>query len=1055
MKSLNAFALLFVLTVLPVSAQLGPDGTGVVNGYQIGPGADLEGARLRDANLRDANLRDANLSRANLSFAVLSGANLSDANLSFADLSFANLRDADLSDANLSDAILSGANLSGANLSGVLSGNITGIPSSFPAGWIMAKGYLVGPGANLTGLSQSARDSLVAHYDGRTGVTTAGSTVESWTPVDVDGNELPGMAVTNTEHGTAEASHISYDGSSTLTFTDPGADGRYLAGTLSNAQSTDFTVFWLGHYEADAPSATSGNYAYNIGANDISHQRDDGGGGFRVEMYNGTTYYGDDITDYDGIDTIWSTVITVDSHTAYANGTNLNIAGSPTNSVEANASIIMGSLNSRGFDFVGDISQMIIFNFALSDADRLLVESYFADILLESTPLTWTTTDGEVTITDCDTGATGELVIPDTIEGNPVTSIGEEAFEDCTSLTRIVIPEGVTSIGDRAFESCANLTRITFLGAAPTVGADAFSGVADGAEAFVTVETLNSFGDVGAAWNGLTVNTSINAATLSLLTWSTSNSRVTITDCDTGATGELVIPDTIEGNPVTRIGHQAFRDCISLTSITIPNSVTSIEGFVFDGCTGLTSVTIGNGVTSIGEYAFRGTHGLTNIIIPNSVISIGQNAFQSSGLTGITIGNGLISIGVQAFYGCTGLAAFDVSPSNAVYSSVDGLLLNKNQTTILLCPEGKSGAYSIPDSVTSIGGSAFRNCTSLTGVTFGDDSQLASIGNSAFSRCTSLTGVTFGDDSQIASIGNSAFEDCTSLTGVTFGDDSQLASIGNSAFSRCTSLTGITLPEGVTSIGNSAFSSCTNLTGITLPEGVTSIGAGAFYRCSSLGSIIFLGPAPGGTGDLGPTSIVLLERNGLVIPDINCPYHAVALVSFEFANSFGGFGSTWRGLSVNLNPEELAAVEAERDAAIAALETAATSNASLETQLLTAIAERDAAIIERDSRPTQVQFVMLGDALVAMTSERDVAITERDARPTLAEVQDARVGSIVLAKDGQSGEVSLCFGLQKTDDFVSWASFEGGTWSDAADGEFKLTLPLGGTKKWLRLTLPE
>ena len=111
MKSLNAFALLFVLTVLPVSAQLGPDGTGVVNGYQIGPGADLEGARLRDANLRDANL-----SRANLSFAVLSGANLSDANLSFADLSFANLRDADLSDANLSDAILSGANLSGANL---------------------------------------------------------------------------------------------------------------------------------------------------------------------------------------------------------------------------------------------------------------------------------------------------------------------------------------------------------------------------------------------------------------------------------------------------------------------------------------------------------------------------------------------------------------------------------------------------------------------------------------------------------------------------------------------------------------------------------------------------------------------------------------------------------------------------------------------------------------------------------------------------------------------------------------------------------------------------
>ncbi len=233
------------------------------------------------------------------------------------------------------------------------------------------------------GLSQSARDSLVAHYDGRTGVTTSNatsSTVNSWAPVDGNGNALSGMEVTNTGHGTAPDSHISYDGSSTLTFTDPGSGGRYLAGTLANAQSTDFTVFWLGHYEADAPFATSGNYAYNIGSNDISHQRDDGGGGFRVEMYNGTTWAGDDIQVYDGIDTIWSTVITVDSHTAYANGTNLNIVGSPTNNVDANAGIIMGSYASSGYDLVGDMSQMIIFNSALSNADRLAVESYIAAI---------------------------------------------------------------------------------------------------------------------------------------------------------------------------------------------------------------------------------------------------------------------------------------------------------------------------------------------------------------------------------------------------------------------------------------------------------------------------------------------------------------------------------------------------------------------------------------------------------------------------------------------------------------------------------------------------
>jgi hypothetical protein len=104
---------------------------------------------------------------------------------------------------------------------------------------------------------------------------------------------------------------------------------------------------------------------------------------------------------------------------------------------------------------------------------------------------------------------------------------------------------------------------------------------------------------------------------------------------------------------------------------------------------------------------------------------------------------------------------------------------------------------------------------------------------------------------------------------------------------------------------------------------------------------------------------------------------------------------------------------------------------------------------------TQASYDALEDALVAMTANRDTAITERNARPTVDQMQDARVSSIVLAKDWQTNAVSLSFGLQKTDDFVSWASFEGGTWSDAADGEFKLTLPLGGTKKWLRLTLPE
>jgi hypothetical protein len=125
--------------------------------------------------------------------------------------------------------------------------------------------------------------------------------------------------------------------------------------------------------------------------------------------------------------------------------------------------------------------------------------------------LTYRTTGGKVAITDCNTAATGELVIPDTIEGNPVTSIGVQAFDSCTSLTSIAIDNGVTSIGDYAFEDCRNLTSITFMGAAPTVGNAPFLNVADGAVALVAIADLSSFGDFGTGWNGLIVGMSYSA----------------------------------------------------------------------------------------------------------------------------------------------------------------------------------------------------------------------------------------------------------------------------------------------------------------------------------------------------------------------------------------------------------------------------------------------------------------------------------------------------------------------------------------------------------------
>jgi hypothetical protein len=212
----------------------------------------------------------------------------------------------------------------------------------------------------------------------------------------------------------------------------------------------------------------------------------------------------------------------------------------------------------------------------------------------------------------------------------------------------------------------------------------------------------------------------LNAASLADLTYTTTDGEVTITDCDEAATGELVIPNTIEGNPVTSIGDWAFNNCTSLTSITIGNSVTSIGDYAFLRCTSLTSITIPDNVTSIGN---------------------------------------------DTFYNCSSLTTIEVGAENVNYADVNGVLFNKEKTVLHTYPAGKTGDnYVIANSVTSIGYYAFFQCTSLTSITIPD--SVTSIGESAFYKCTNLTSVTIPDG--VTSIGRGAFDSCSSLTSITF-----------------------------------------------------------------------------------------------------------------------------------------------------------------------------------------------------------------------------------------------------------------------------------------------
>ena len=480
----------------------------------------------------------------------------------------------------------------------------------------------------------------------------------------------------------------------------------------------------------------------------------------------------------------------------------------------------------------------------------------------------------------------GAVSIPDSVtyedEVYHVTSIGNEAFSNCTYLTSIDIPNSVISIGERAFFGCRRLTSISIGCGVTNIGVGAFSSCKDLKKVIVS--------DLAAWCRIIFSNNGANPLYYARHLYSNDETEIT----------NLIIPQG-----VTAIGNNAFYNCSSLTSVTIPNSVTDIGESAFRDCNGLTSVTIDNSVISIGEGSFQGCTGLTSLIIPDNVTSIGKSAFSGcSALTSISIGSSLERVGTDAFYGCSGLTSvqitdlaswcnisfnkgYDYSYGQNTYNSnplfyAHHLCMNGKEIKDMIIPDGvtsiKDAAFigytdlssiTLPNSVTSIGEDAFKDCSGLAsvhivdlaawcGILFsniyanplyyahhlynGDETEIiifnipegvTNIGDYAFYNCNSMN--TIAIPNSLTSIGISAFQGCDNLTSIIIPDG--VTSISDNAFRNCKSMTSIIMSNNITSIGISAFEGCGNLTSINIPNSVTRIGKSAFRGCGGLKSV--------------------------------------------------------------------------------------------------------------------------------------------------------------------------------------------------------------------------
>lgn len=447
----------------------------------------------------------------------------------------------------------------------------------------------------------------------------------------------------------------------------------------------------------------------------------------------------------------------------------------------------------------------------------------------------------------------GEITIPETVTYKDntyqVTSIGTEAFYDCSTLTSISISKSVSTIKKYAFASCKGLSAVTIPENVALIEDNAFNGCTSLKEVIISdSHDILSVGLSGS--DGLFDDCPLEQIYMGR----NLDYRLSKKTSPPFSNKELLTKVVI-GNYVTQIGEYAFWQCTNLTAIHLPESVTSIGRGAFSNCSSLASILFSDNIISIGSDVFLGSAWFDNL--PDGEIYVGKIFYKYKGVmpenTSIEIKEGTVSIGYEAFYGCNNLSSI-VIPESVTSIGIRAFYGCCNLSSITLPNRITEIAYetfsgcsnltsiTIPENVTQIRDYAFYNCVNLYKIVNYSSLPL-SVGTTqhgyvAYYAKIALVGNT------LSSIGDFQFStiDNTHYLVNYFGKDTDIVlpnsyngenyKIEQFAFYNCGTLTSIYIPVGVVSIGDKAFYNCSNLTSISLPESIVSIGNMVFSGCT-------------------------------------------------------------------------------------------------------------------------------------------------------------------------------------------------------------------------------